>query len=699
MTLVDEHELTTRRMVEVMRRIYILFIMCSLAISSMAQTQQGYVKTLGRQNKKGVALGGVTVRVKGAHNAMQSKNDGTFSMQIKGESYALQQVQKTGYELNDAGIIGRKYAYSSNVPLTVVMVSTAQLQADKQRIENNAFQTAEKNYKAKMAQLEKQKANNTITIEQYRQQIQDLQDKFEKYQSLIDGLADHYAHVDYDDLNEKEREINLCIEKGELERADQLLQQLGVKQRIADIERRFAAGQRLMDEAKADMAAVMKQQEKDAEHLYQLYTIALAKFDNKKARSYIETRAELDTTNVRWQIDTGEFLLENLNDFKTSMRYFECALRHSESGSMDLAECLNDMGTANLMKGQFSKAYSLCNQSLEIRMNLFGKMHPSLATVYNNLAVCMEYQHNLESSLSYHQQSLNIRKELYDENSAKMALAYHNIAAALIRQKKYEQAFDYLLKAKTIVDALKGVEQDRLMPDIYDAIASVYVGKADQDGMPIPQVAFDIGKHVLALRLAMYGEDHIKTAGSFHNMGVRYAGNLSNYILSSDTVSIVKTSELLNCFTYLSKSLEIRRHFLDDNHQEVRVDLENMSLVGKLCYILAIRNMGRNNTISMIEYFLYCDEFLSKEMRKEDYPIIIKCKMALGDLSHASESYSDALDYYEKALNYCNEVNDKENRSVLLESMDSSYQTWIKKEPYNSALKARYSKYKSQYKR
>ena len=216
-----------------------------LCTSVYAQTQQGYVKTLGRPNQKGVALSGVSVRVKGGHNAMLSNAQGVFSMSMtgkkNGDAYALQQVQKQGYELKEKGVIGRQYAFSEKTPLTIVMVSSKQLQADKQRIENNAFKVAEKNYKSKLEQLEKQKASNAITIEQYRQQLQDLQNKFDKYQSLIDDLADHYAHVDYDDLDEKEQEINSCIEQGDLERASALLQQMGVQQRAEDIARRLAA--------------------------------------------------------------------------------------------------------------------------------------------------------------------------------------------------------------------------------------------------------------------------------------------------------------------------------------------------------------------------------------------------------------------------------------------------------------------------
>ncbi len=61
-----------------------LLVYTTLTLSLCAQTQQGYVKTIGKPGKKGVALSGVTVRVKGGHNAVVSRGDGTFSMQLSG---------------------------------------------------------------------------------------------------------------------------------------------------------------------------------------------------------------------------------------------------------------------------------------------------------------------------------------------------------------------------------------------------------------------------------------------------------------------------------------------------------------------------------------------------------------------------------------------------------------------------------------
>ena len=283
----------------------VLWLACSLSLS--AQTQQGYVKTLGRPNQQGRALSDVSIRVKGGHNAVLSGQDGTFAMPMPGkklgDAYSLQQVHKSGYDLKDKDAVGRQYAYSNKVPLTLVMFSRSDYQQEKQRIENVIYNTVEKRYKAEFARLKQQENTHRITAEQARQQLHQLQDGLEKIQGLVDGLAEHYAQVDYDELNDKEREINLAIE----------------------------AGEQLKKEAQQEMAEVLKRQEKDAEYLYQLYTIALAKFDNDKARFYIETRAALDTMNIEWQIDAAEYVMTYWSDFNKYQYYYQRAFKQSIS--------------------------------------------------------------------------------------------------------------------------------------------------------------------------------------------------------------------------------------------------------------------------------------------------------------------------------------------------------------------------------
>ena len=472
-------------------KIILCLVLATVVQFMFAQTQQGYVKTLGRPEKKGEALGGVTVRVKGEHNPVVSDHDGTFSLLLadkkNGDAYSLQQVKKSGYELNEKDFIGRQFAFSDKVPLTIVMVSTEQLQADKQRIENNAYKTAEKNYKAKYNLLEKQMADNEITAEQYRKEIQDLQDKFEKYQSLIDGLAEHYAHTDYDELDEKDREINLCIENGDLERADSLIQTLfdpldvlkRNKEALDDIEQQIGQARGLITQANADMEAVLKQQEKDAEYLYQLYTIASARFDNEKAGLYIETRAELDTFNGEWQHDAAYYFLHQ-KQFTKSERFFARALdfyRLADSlypGDYDfyLADVLCDYAAMYDDTQQLSESQDFYLEALEI----IRRLHENDPEIYNQyLAITLNDLGNLyekaklySRSESYYLEALQIYSELIEENYTNyredLALVFGNLANVYASIQQLSDAEEFYQLSLNLYNEL--IEED---PKAYEA--------------------------------------------------------------------------------------------------------------------------------------------------------------------------------------------------------------------------------------
>ena len=153
--------------------------------------------------------------------------------------------------------MGRSLVYSSRVPLEIVMVNSAELEAYKQRIEKKAYQVADKNYQTKLKQLDQQVKEQEISKEQYQKELQDLQDKYEKYQSLIGDLADRYARTDYDHLDSIDREINICIENGELEKADSLIHTVFDPETVLERNRaakeaakaKMQLGQDIIDEA------------------------------------------------------------------------------------------------------------------------------------------------------------------------------------------------------------------------------------------------------------------------------------------------------------------------------------------------------------------------------------------------------------------------------------------------------------------
>ncbi len=250
---------------------YIMFLFLMLVSSQgYGQTQQGYVKTQGRPNNPGVPLSGVTIRVRGTMKSVLSGADGRFSFLIPdkkdGDAIVLQQVRKQGYELCDRELMGRQLVFSTHVPIEIVMVNSEDLAANKRRIEQKAYQVAERNYQNRLKQLDQQLKQQAINAEQYRKELQELQDRYEKYQMLISNMAERYARTDYDHLDSIDIVINQCIENGELERADSLIHTVFDPNTVlernraakAEIQERMQLAQEIIDKANADKEAIRR---------------------------------------------------------------------------------------------------------------------------------------------------------------------------------------------------------------------------------------------------------------------------------------------------------------------------------------------------------------------------------------------------------------------------------------------------------
>ncbi len=314
-----------------MKRVLTIVITLLVATAALAQTQQGYVKTIGRPGKPGVFLPNVVIQAKGMVNKAISDSTGNFDISIPGkrdgDAIVLLRVQKNGYELKDKDVVGREMVCSSRVPICILMVDTKQLNADRKRIEDNAYQVAEENYQKKLKALEKQMEENEITAERYRQELSGLEDKYEKYLALVSGLADRYARTDYDQLDSLDYQINLCIENGELDKADSLIHTVFDPETVLErnraakkeIEERIAFAQSIIDKAKADREAILRDIEYAervavlCESLAQEY---IAMEDKEKAIECLEKTLEIETIIHGQDSEEVKMITNQLNIIK-----------------------------------------------------------------------------------------------------------------------------------------------------------------------------------------------------------------------------------------------------------------------------------------------------------------------------------------------------------------------------------------------
>ena len=185
-------------------------------------------------------------------NPTKSDANGYFEIPCpdknEGDPIVFLRIEKKDYELQDKEFISRQHGYSHSVPIIIKMVDKKQLEADKKRIADNAYHVAEKNYQKKLKELEQKIKDAEITVDQYRHDSAMLETQYIKYCDLIGEMAERYARTDYDNLDSIDYQINLCIENGELDKADSLIHTVFDPEAV--LERNQAAKNEIMERRK-----------------------------------------------------------------------------------------------------------------------------------------------------------------------------------------------------------------------------------------------------------------------------------------------------------------------------------------------------------------------------------------------------------------------------------------------------------------
>ena len=280
-----------------MRKVFFIFLVLLTTSRLHAQVQQGRVKTIGRPNKAGVSLGGVTVRVSGHFNTVVTTTEGMFSFPVTEQRFRFSRISKKGYELADHDFLHYVFGYSPETPLTVAMVSKDELAREREAIEESTRSKLSERFQHENAILERKLEIMQISEEDYRKQLLALHEKYDNIDTLVSALSDKYARTDYDNIDSLRLLINLHIERGELECAQQLILSKGnLDQRLRGLEetRRIRIQMQQHEE---------KQQKDLANDFFQLYNIARSRQQLDSAYIFMEKRYFTDTTQVKYLTD------------------------------------------------------------------------------------------------------------------------------------------------------------------------------------------------------------------------------------------------------------------------------------------------------------------------------------------------------------------------------------------------------------
>ena len=503
-----------------MRVRILLFVMtCLTALNSLAVTQEGHVRTIARPGMSGTPVEGAVIRLQGSHNRVASRSNGDFSLLLhdlqNGQAYTIASIVKSGYEPAEQELIGKRLPCSDQVPLEILLVSKLQLMQEREEIETKARENVEIYYQARIDSLEQLLAAHRITEKEMQAQRQRLERQYENFEPLLQAMSDVLARTDYARMDSLTTLMQQAIENGNPEEAERLLLEKGsIAQRetvLREWGKNIAA---LQQEVDRNQDAYVRQKRQLEDDCYRMYAAFLTRFANDSAGYYIQKRAALDTMNVDYQLQAGQFVMSIMADYALARMYYERAYRIAEvqygelSGQM--ATTCNELGLIAKKQRDLESALTWYTRSLNIREKLRGKNSLATAEALNNLGELHRAQKDLKKAMECHKRALKIREKEAGRQSLATAESMNNIAGILFQQQQYSRAQKLFLEVMDIYASSSGVQQSRIAAN-YNNLAGTYFMLADYaSAARYFDSAVEIYRRVL-------GENHPLTRNAVNN--------------------------------------------------------------------------------------------------------------------------------------------------------------------------------------
>ncbi len=605
------------------------FVAALFAAPVLSQTQQGYVKTKGRLASDGTVISGsrisgATVQVKG-RSAVLSQSNGTFSFPITSQSYYLQSVKKQGYVLTDPDVLSKQYAYSKN-PLVLVLETPSQQLDDKLAMMKKIRRTLQRQLQDKEDEIESLKEQQKLTEDEYRRQLQEIFDQQENNEKLISEMADRYSRMDFDEVDEFNRRISQLILDGKLTEADSLLNTKGdINARAAVLRQHQEANAQVeqeikMKQKKLEKSKALAQKELDelAQDCYSKFEIFKMQHQNDSAAYYIQLRAKLDSTNIEWQLEAGDFIMNYLANYELTGRYYNKALRQAmlEQDSVQMGNCYNNFGTLSCMQGDLKKGLEEMRQAITIHKQIYGEKHPEMAIHYNNLGYILANLGEIDKAKEYIEEALSINMLVNNGSHVEVANSYNSLGMVNLIKGEIIEARILFKKSLNTVDKIYG-KNHPLYAVSLDNIGQSFLKSGDLDSALVYHNAS------LEQKLLLYNELHPDVASSYLNIGGVY----------------LEKKEYKESISFFEKAKAIFKKLNGDNSPNVALCYNNIGRAYEEMenYDMALSNYNISLSINIMVW-------------GDKHPRIATNYNNIGSVLTSMNLLQEGINYYQKAL-------------------------------------------------
>ena len=467
-----------------MKKVVLTLLILVITLTALAQATQPCIVKQYNQKQQKTPLAGVQVEVRDAQSATSAAN-GAVTLQFAtlkpGDRVTVRRITKPGYEIFNKAVIDQ-WTITRGATTEIVLVQSSYFTQLKSKLTQSSTDNYKKKYEQEKAEKERLLKAGKLKEEEYRQQLNDLEDQYDNALKNLDNYIDQFARIDLSEVSAEEQRILDMVEAGKIDEAVKAYEALDISGKL----RQARENKKALSEAKARIEEEEAQQEqaiKDLKEKQQreIATLKLAggKENYDKVACMLKENALADTTDIDAVWDYASFA-RNQRNFEDAERFWLICLNGSKDNIYLQASLQNNLG--NLYKGlhDYAKAEEYYLNALENFIQVF-RQNPDayrykLAMTQNNLGTMYYVLHDYAKAEEYFLQALENKTQLFRQNPyayrAELAIIQNNLGILFYNLHDYAKAEEYYLKALE-----NRIQLFRQNPDAYrtDLTANQYI--------------------------------------------------------------------------------------------------------------------------------------------------------------------------------------------------------------------------------
>ena len=550
-----------------------LLFLLSLAImaGAMAQTQKGFVRTIGRLgDETGVKdvrrVDSVMIKLCNGKGTMTNRN-GNFEFEVGKGKFCLKEVFKKNYKLRVPQNLSTEYYRSPN-DFEIVVEDTRETY----KIKESEIQRRTRKLYAELSDLRekyyKSYEENKITQEEYDKLKKELNDREELEKKNIETLSEWYATTDFAAIDSLQLRISRLINEGKTKEALDLIRSQGdisasIRKIKEDKERLKLSKEetaKRMENERIVEDGIEKQKEKIASLCYSAYLAFLEEHQLDSALYCLNQRLELDSTHIEWLFDIAKLYNDYIGDYNSALRYYDKARKIQElvlgENHPDMATTYNYIGIVYANKGDYTTALEYYDKARKIQELVLGENHLFFSQIYHNIGRVYVDKGDYDIALQYYDKAMKIQKRVFDENHPVLGISYNSIGCAYLKKGDYDTALQYCDKAMKIREFVLG-ENHPDMAKNYNNIGGIYSSKGDY------VTALEYYDKARKIQERVLGENHPSLATSYNNIGSVYSSK----------------GDYVTALEYYDKARKIQERVLGENHPSLATSYTNIATV------------------------------------------------------------------------------------------------------------------------